>query len=262
VLIWLATERNGRRSLLNPDNEPQVREILEARAAQRGMPLQLPLMDLQDQAALSAADLWADYGTAIRAASQRYPYDVILTGRLRQVDGGRWRADWTLWERHRQQTFSSAALPWDAALQSGVDGAQDRLAARYVPSGEGDGPQRLRVRIVGIDSLDAYGRLMQLLARQEGVARIGLYDVDSDSLVADMWVRGSTSALARALALGGELTLQRQPLDTSIPVPASPATLPADASATGAATSGFGSGRPQAANPGAVDLTFRYQHDG
>jgi uncharacterized protein len=260
VLMWLATERKGRRSLLNFDTEPQARAALETRAEQRGMPLQLPLMDLQDQAALSAADLWAGYATAIRAASQRYPYDAILTGRLRQVDGGRWRADWTLWEKNGQQDFSSAALPWSAALQSGIDGAQDRLAARYVPSGEGDGPQHLRIRVVGLDSLHGYGRLMQLLSRQEGITRIGLHEVDRDSLTADIWTRGSTAALGRALTLGGELTLQAQPLDTSMPLPNGP-----DASSQQAGTSGAGdatSGYGMPPRPKAVDMTFRYQRGG
>ena len=45
---------------------------LRARAAYRGMPLQLPLMDLEDQAGLTPADVWSGYQPGIRQASARY----------------------------------------------------------------------------------------------------------------------------------------------------------------------------------------------
>lgn len=211
LLVWLAVEQGGRRSLLNLEGDMTAREAMQQRAAARGLPLQLPLMDLQDQAALNAADLWADYEAALREASRRYPHDVILTGRLRASDG-HWQSDWTLWEADRQQTFDTAALPWPVVLQAGIDGAQNRLAARYVPATQGDdGPEPLRVSFSGIDSLAAYGRLMQILGQHESISRIKLRQVEGDRVLTELWVRGGRGALSRGLSLGGELQSQPVP---------------------------------------------------
>lgn len=208
VLVWLAVERAGKRSLLNLESDPLAREALQQRAFARGMPMQLPLMDLQDQAALSAADLWSGYEAAIREASSRYPHDVILSGRLRSSGGNSWSADWSLWEADSQEGFSRHGLAWQDALGSGIDGAQDLLAAHYAPAVGGDGPERLRVRFTGVDTLQAYGRLMQIIGNKEVISQVNLRAANDQGLFADLWVRGGRSALTRTLSLGGELFLQ------------------------------------------------------
>jgi len=239
VLLWLAIEQGSARRLLNLENMPETRSAVIAKAAARGMPLQLPLMDLQDQAALSAADIWADYEAAIREASARYPHDVILTGRLRESGSGAWSADWGLWERGEQETFTLRGLALESALLSGIDGTQNRLAARYVPAVGSAGPEALTVRFTGIDSLQAYGRLLQILHGQESITRFDLRQVEGDTLLIELWVRGGRSALARVLSLGGELFLQ--------PQQALPDAMP---EAAGQETEA----------PQAVDMTFSYLH--
>ena len=71
VLLWVATERGGRRALLNLDNLPEGRAAVLARAQQRGMPLQLPLMDLVGLA--SAALSEAVRGGAARVVASQGP---------------------------------------------------------------------------------------------------------------------------------------------------------------------------------------------
>jgi hypothetical protein len=169
------------------------------------MPVQLPLMDLEDQAALSAADLWASYAEGIEQASVRYPHDAVLTGRLRSVGGGYWAGEWRLREAGQEQAHSAANLRWADALAAGLNWAQERLAERFAPFAGGNGPERVKVRFRQVDSLAAYRRLMTILASREVIDRIALQEVEADRVDAHLWVRGGRSALARALMLGGEL---------------------------------------------------------
>jgi hypothetical protein len=204
VLVWLADERGGQRQLLSLEGDLELRDALRAKANSRGMPMQLPLMDLLDQSVLSAADLWAGYEAAIREASERYPHDVILSGRVRDL-GGRWEAQWTLWDRVGTDDFSARTGERTEAVLSGIDAAQDLLASRYAPASSGEGSGYIRARFIGVDSLPSYGRLMQILRAQESITRINVRGSREDSLYLDLWVRGGENALLRILSLGGEL---------------------------------------------------------
>lgn len=227
VLMWLAYERGGQRGLLNLEQDMGARARLLARAADRGMPLQLPLMDLEDQSALSAADVWADYQQALEQASQRYPHDVILAGRLRRVGDGRWNVQWSLWDKGENQQWSLSGQGWYAALLSGIDRGQDLLASRYAPAGGSDGPERVRVLFTQVGSLQAYGRLMQILGSIEGITDVQLREVSAEQVLADVWVRGGQSSLSRMLSLGGELFLQAD----DVPLPTPQGTVPVAPSA-------------------------------
>jgi hypothetical protein len=226
VLLWLGIEQAGQRRLLVLDSEPGARDALLARAAERGLPLQLPLMDLEDQGALLPADLWSDYLQSIRAASARYPHDRILTGRLNAVGDGRWRGAWTLIGPSDTERFQSPTLALDETLQYVVDRAQNLLAARYAPMPGGQSQGGVMVRFGGVDDLADYATLLQLLEGLEPVSQSALRFVDGSDLVFEFTLRGDVQNLQRALQASGRLIaepLPPPPVSLPPPVPAPPA---------------------------------------
>ena len=72
VLLWMGVERKGKRRLLTSERDPGVRSVLEATAAERGLPLIFPLMDLEDRGQLQVSDLWGGFEADIENASRRY----------------------------------------------------------------------------------------------------------------------------------------------------------------------------------------------
>jgi hypothetical protein len=221
VLLWLATEQQGQRQLVSFDRRPAAREALLARANERGLPLQLPLLDLEDQAALTPADLWADYLQAVRTASARYPHDRILTGRLTDLGKNRWRGSWSLITPTNSESFASPSMSFDATLRFAIDQVQDRLAARYAPlegGAEGGGTQ---VRFSGVYDLPRYAALLDLVERLEPVRGAALRFADGEDVVFEFAVRGDPQNLLRALEASGRLA--REPLPVTAPVlPVSP----------------------------------------
>jgi hypothetical protein len=208
VLLWLAVERDGQRYLVDLENDPASRNSLREQADRRGLPLQLALVDLQDQAQLSAADVWADYATAIHKASERYPHDVVLTGRLRHLSGDKWSATWTLFDAGGSTSFQAQDMGWSALLHSGINGTQDRLAAKYAPTSRAQESSSgsLMVRFTDIGSLSAYGRLQKTLEAQEGLVRYAIKQVEGNEFLLELWFRGGRNALSRSLALSGEFS--------------------------------------------------------
>lgn len=211
VLLWLAAESNGRRELLNLETLPDARDSALQRAGQRGMPLQLPLMDLEDQAALQPADLWSNYGPGIRAASARYPSDAILLGRLSARADGNWQGGWSLLDGGDTQEFQSPALALPAALDFALDQAHNLLAARHAPMPGSGATGGTLVRFGAVRGLADYGRLIAVLSALEPVASLALRYAGDDAVIFEFRLRGSAEDLVRALESSGSLVAEPPP---------------------------------------------------
>ncbi len=208
VLLWVASERGGKRLLVNLEQQPEARAAVLARARQRGMPLQLPLMDLEDQAGLTPADLWSGYQPGIRQASARYPHEVILAGRLSARRGKQWTGVWSLIDRAGSQDFQSPALTMPDALAFAIDQAQNLLAARFAPLPGAGGSAGTLVRFSEIHDLATYGRLLGLLEGLESVGKVALRRANRDSFLFELTLRGSEQDLSRALDASGQVVVE------------------------------------------------------
>lgn len=200
VLLWIATERGQQRALLNLDEEPPAQAALRQRADYRGLPLQLPLHDLEDQSRLSAADVWLQHQPAVRQASARYPHDLIATARLSAQGRERWRGNWTLAARDSVQSFDTPALSLADTLTFAADQIQNLLAARHAPipgAGSGDGTL---LHVNGVTGLDRYAQLMQSLTALSPVAQVALREVAGDRFTLELALKGSEDELRQALA--------------------------------------------------------------
>lgn len=95
LLVWMARQQGEATAFVEPDAASY--QTLNRGAQRRGLPLLIPLLDLQDQLALSADQLAALDQGAIVEASSRYPFDALLIGVYRGD-----RIDWTLWQQGQQ----------------------------------------------------------------------------------------------------------------------------------------------------------------
>ena len=95
VLAWVVVEDEQGRHFVDSDNWPdEAQELIEA-FSRRGVPVQLPVFDLEDMAALSLNDTWRLNAAAIQAASARYNAQDIVAGRLASVGEGKSAGDWS-----------------------------------------------------------------------------------------------------------------------------------------------------------------------
>ncbi len=198
VLLWVATEENGVRRLRSVGDERPVRERLLQLAEERGMPLQLPLLDLEDRAAITAADVWSGFAGAIQRASQRYPHEVVLTVGATRSGGGRWLLAWRLWRDGQYRELSSAGDALADALASGLDLVQDRLAQQsgaVLP----DHSDMTRISVEGVSTLQAYGYLMEALRLLPQVSTVVVLQAEPDRLLLGVDAEGGREVLTRAL---------------------------------------------------------------
>ncbi len=203
VLVWLGLEQGGRRSLASAEAAPDAWAALQRGAEARGLPLLLPLFDLEDHSQLEAGDLWGDFESRIRAASARYAPDATLVVAASQRGGG-WRLRWTLYEDDDKTEWNTAG-DLEQALAAGVERSADVLVARYAPMGSGVSAETLQLRVTGVEDLAGYGRLQAQLQGLDIVERARPLLIEPESSLFELQLAGSVQALEQALVLGGLL---------------------------------------------------------
>ncbi len=203
VLVWLGLESKRKRRLMNPEIDADLRLVLEQVAAERGIPLVLPLMDLEDQGQMQVADLWGNFESNIRTASRRYAPELILTGSLVRVNKGRWRGEWQLYYADSQSHWSAEA---DSRISLTADALQrtgDHLANRFAPLKEERSLSTVRLRVAGIEQLSDYASVLELLSAQNFLERVVVVSVAPDVVIYDLHGQGGVTALERGLGIGG-----------------------------------------------------------
>lgn len=164
TLIWLAVEQGAQRYLVAADSEPEIVTGLREASARRGIPILLPLLDLEDQAALSVADVWGNFRASVLKASARYQPDAVLVGRIYRQSDGLWEAAWAFYHDGNASGWISSGAFSSQVLAQGLEGTADLLAARFAPIGLSLSGGEFLLRVEAVDSLEDYARLHRYLS--------------------------------------------------------------------------------------------------
>ncbi len=205
TLIWLAVEQSARRTLVGGDSDPELVSVLRDAAERRGLPLLLPLLDLEDQAALPAADVWGNFRDSILRASGRYQPDAVLVGRLyRQADGS-WEASWNLYQAVESSSWIARGAYSSQALSQGVDGAADLLAARYAPIGAAESSAAVQLVVDDVVSLAHYAQVMKYLQSLQPVQSVMPQQIEPGRVFFAVTLRGDYRLLEQVIGLSAVL---------------------------------------------------------
>jgi hypothetical protein len=209
TLLWIAVDDGAGGRALLPANElgadlspamvqllTMIRAELLAVADERGLPIALPLIDLEDLNAVSFTDVWGGFEDRVAAASARYRADAVLIGRVRPAFGGN-ETQWLLLQ-------DAARRPIDGvAIRDGLDAVADLYAAELSVIG---GARMTRLTVLDVATPAEYGRVMSYL---EGLSVLQTVDVESlerGVLRLRVAARGDARVLERVLSLGGVLS--------------------------------------------------------
>ena len=206
LLLWTALDDGTTQELLGPDDLAGVIAGIERGASLRGIPIVVPLLDLEDQIAISSNDLWAGFFDPIRAASARYETEAVLVVRVRRLLENLGEAQWTLLlpdgsAQHWQTQSDVEAL----LLEDGMHAAADLLAERYSSIAGVGGPGQVSVVVTGISSVDDYARALTYLDSLEEVEHVEVAQVQTGQVRFDLQVRGGRAAIRQVVGLGSTL---------------------------------------------------------
>lgn len=216
TLLWLAIDTGqGERGILAAgeamtDISPEFLELqanfrdqLSSVAEERGLPLSLPLMDLQDMSALSYIDIVGGFTDQLSKASIRYGADAVLTGLARVTRSGV-NVQWTLLKDGGRFALGGTLM------RDGLNRLADLYAAEFSTFG---GVRTTLITVLGIETLEDYGRVMRYLESLSLLEAVGVEEFVDGALSIRVYARGGRTVLERVLALGNILTPAVVPLD-------------------------------------------------
>ena len=207
TLVWLAVDwGQGEREIVAADDSVRSRDearsidrnrLLRQRvldvAERRGLPVAFPLLDTIDLQNLSFSDIWGGFDDPLLEASERYEADAILVGRVRPATAQRNR--WTFYLDGEERT-------WTGQPELIINYVADLLAAEFAISGSAR-PETVRLMVAGIDSVESFGAVENMLREMSVVEQFSIVEVAADRIEFRVTAIGGVDRLRRALRFSG-----------------------------------------------------------
>lgn len=211
-LLWLAVDERTNRYLAGANGGSEIEYYVNNAAWTRGLPVMLPLLDLEDQAKLRFADVWGDFQQSIVDASTRYGADGILVGRLNRLDSGAWQGRWSSYQGGETLRWSSQGLSAAEVVTAGIDIVADNVGRRMAQASDPGAGRQLRVTVNEVNSLAGYARVRRYLESLDAIEKVYVEQVTHDSLVLALEMRADSAVLRQVIALGGTLVAADTPV--------------------------------------------------
>lgn len=205
VLVWMVEEKGGVREYLGLEDDPVVLNQFRATAADRGLPVFRPLLDIEDESALPVSDTWGFFTDSIIKASERYQPDSILVGRI-YSQSGQSKTQWLLLWGGETEQFSGEGRSLREQMTNAVNHVADKLFADFVRPSIGTNEDGMVVEIAGVSDLADYFQITRFLEDLPALDSVMLQSLESDKLVLRIKVAGTVQQLQRAMSLNPRLT--------------------------------------------------------
>jgi len=193
VVAWVVVSDGIERSLLSTADQSTVVEAMNQQARARGIPLSLPLLDLEDQLRVTPAAVWGRLSQVLEPASRRYGARVILVGRAEILPTGLWHSDWQFWIGNQVLSWRAQEGELLEQAVAAVDGLADELAARSTVMGRET--RQLQVSIAGVRSPADYGNLLHYLESLEFIDEVGVTELLGSRLSLSLSTRATATQL-------------------------------------------------------------------
>ncbi len=204
TLILMADRLEGTDRITGDSDSGELAETLKATAAQRGVPLVLPLMDLGDTLDVGFTEVYGLFTSDLAAASERYSPDATVVARVSR-QGGEYQADFVYLMEDDRQRYQVRAETQAALMQALVDRIAGRLADQYAVILDPAMAGQISLRVNAISDLATLAEVETYLESLNLVTRVTLRRVEPESVRFDLDISGDRNQLRDALALDERL---------------------------------------------------------
>ncbi|MFO1258608.1 MAG: DUF2066 domain-containing protein [Gammaproteobacteria bacterium] len=157
IVLWVAAQTPAGRVLLGSETDQALSEALNKMGKEKGVPLLLPILDLEDVTAVTTTDIWGGFSESVKKASERYSSDTILMGHIQMINDtpAEWAGEWQLISGDATWQWTAKGQNIHEVIEKSVVMSLPYLADRYGIE-ENQTSKPITLRIEGIQSLQDY----------------------------------------------------------------------------------------------------------
>ncbi len=205
TVLWLAMEQAGERQLLGAD-APVFSGVAAKQAGERGIPVVLPLMDLEDASSIDPSDIWGGFGEPVIQASKRYRADATLTGILEEAQAGYWDSRWSLYLGDERNSWAFRAQHPEQLVANAIDRLADFLQTRFTLKVESNKKVEMEITVQGVSNAHQYTSVQQYLESIDEISQVEVVSVAADVVIYRIVVLGGAPTVNRVVSLGDVLS--------------------------------------------------------
>jgi uncharacterized protein len=207
VAIWLVINEGERRVLPDQSSDGWA-AALRTQSQAMGLPISIPLMDLDDNMAVNATDVWGRFADPILKASQRYGAEMVVLGKL-TPEGEKWSIDWGLYGPKAggelaELTRGSGSGTQAEVAQGFADGLAAWLVQNYGARISGVASSQTLV-VEGLSGIDGMITVQKMLQGMASVTKVAIGKLEGDKVTFNLALQGDKAELIRGLQLESRL---------------------------------------------------------
>jgi hypothetical protein len=211
TIVWLAIEESRQRQVIKDEEtgDSRLASILKKAAKRRGIPVILPLMDLEDRQNLSISDLWGRFTQPIIMASNRYSTDSILAGSIRRRSGA-WQAQLIFINQGIEQSIDISESTIDSLLNTVVDNMSELLSAKYSVV-ETYQSNELIIQVSNIHNFKSFNQVKTILANMPSIRKVEVKQASQAHIQFSVNLLGDISVFQEGISRVHQLSSQEAP---------------------------------------------------
>jgi hypothetical protein len=199
VLAWLAIQQNQGAIVLGDEhNQQSVYQALQTAAQQRGISVMTPVMDLQDQQAVSALDIKNMTVEKIINASNRYGNKVIVIANVQSLAQDEVEIQWQWLINNQSQHFRSQQTT-ELAIRQGIDKLTNELASQLSRVMSMNSASAYTLTVENVSNFSDYTRLLNYLSNLHNVTAVKVLSLVESTLEVSVDLKGDTDLFNRTV---------------------------------------------------------------
>ena len=182
TLVWMVLDEPDGRSVVD-QGAVSIRSALDYAAHQRGLPVLLPAMDLDDSLLVSTAVVWGKFTDVLDQASDRYNAGQYLLGRfsVQEILGERFfTGEWLVRSEDGDTSRFIRGSDIDTVASIGIDMAAQSVLDQHLVFA--DAQRQHELVVSGINDIRAYSSLLDYLQSLEFVDDVMLLSMRRNTL--------------------------------------------------------------------------------
>lgn len=207
IAVWLVIDDSLRRMVGDQSQDGWAQELKES-GGELALPLVLPIMDLDDNSAVSVTDVLGRFIEPVARASARYGAEMVLLGRLTAQDET-WTLEWNLYgSRDGQQSELSKGSfsGGQAEVSEQLTGELARWLVAHYGVKVGGERQSIQLQVDGLGDLGDMAKVQSLLRGMANVAAVEVASIEGESVVLRVDFFGTAEQLGKGLSLESRLS--------------------------------------------------------